>query len=64
VAVDVDLDGRLDVVASEYGGAGRLMVYHNDGGATSWTRQVLEPLSYTTSWWEITTTMVIRISLG
>jgi len=38
---DIDLDGRLDVVVSEFRGTGRLLVYHNNGGATSWTSQVL-----------------------
>jgi type 1 glutamine amidotransferase len=33
---DIDKDGWLDVVASEYGGAGRLIVYRGNGG-TSWT---------------------------
>ena len=32
---DVDKDGFLDVTASEYGGAGRLIVYRGNGGA-SW----------------------------
>ena len=38
---DIDLDGKMDVVASEFRGSGRLLVYHNDGGALSWTGQVL-----------------------
>src|SRR3990172_3537582 len=38
---DIDLDGRLDVVVSEFRGTGRLLVYHNNGGATSWTSQVM-----------------------
>ena len=40
-AVDMDLDGRLDIVASEYRGSGQLLVYYNNGGGTSWTKQVV-----------------------
>lgn len=41
-AVDIDEDGKLDVVASEYQGAGRLLVYYNaDGLGGSWTTQTV-----------------------
>ncbi len=38
---DLDRDGDLDVVTSELGGEGRLLVYLNEGRASRWTRQVL-----------------------
>ncbi len=39
---DIDLDGRVDLVASEYEGARRLLVYRNGGGAVpTWTPQVV-----------------------
>lgn len=38
---DLDRDGDLDVVTSEMGGKGRLLVYLNAGRASGWSRQVL-----------------------
>jgi type 1 glutamine amidotransferase len=38
---DLDRDGDLDVVASESGGEGRLLVYLNDRKGSAWNRQVL-----------------------
>jgi type 1 glutamine amidotransferase len=38
---DLDRDGDLDVVTSELGGEGRLLVYRNAGQAAGWSRQVL-----------------------
>jgi type 1 glutamine amidotransferase len=37
---DLDRDGDLDVVTSELGGEGRLLVYLDEGRASRWTRQV------------------------
>ena len=39
--VDLDRDGDLDVVTSELGGRGRLLLYLNEGRGSRWTRQVL-----------------------
>lgn len=41
IAEDVDRDGLLDIVASEYGGEQYFNIYRNLGGATSWQRSVL-----------------------
>jgi type 1 glutamine amidotransferase len=38
---DLDRDGDMDVVTSEIGGEGRLLVYVNTGQASGWGRQVL-----------------------
>lgn len=38
---DLDRDGDLDLVASEIGGGGRLLLYLNAGQGASWSRQVL-----------------------
>lgn len=38
---DLDRDGDLDVVASEIGGEGRLLVYLNARKGSAWSRQVL-----------------------
>lgn len=38
---DLDRDGDLDVVTSEFRGEGRLLVYLNWGKASGWSRQVL-----------------------
>ena len=38
---DMDLDGQMDIVTSEYDGAGRLIIYRNGGAGASWTRQIL-----------------------
>lgn len=38
---DLDRDGDPDLVASEVGGEGRLLVYLNSGQALGWSRQVL-----------------------
>ena len=39
--VDVNRDGNLDIIASEYAGPGRLIVYLNDGTSRNWTAQVV-----------------------
>ncbi len=39
--VDVDLNGTLDVMTSEFRGAGRVLIYFNNGGGSTWTRQVV-----------------------
>ena len=36
---DMDKDGTQDVVAAEFAGAGRLIVYKNGGGGLGWTAQ-------------------------
>ena len=39
--VDIDKDGKRDVVASEYEGTGRLLVYYNDGQGLNWATQTV-----------------------
>ncbi|MFA5809987.1 MAG: Ig-like domain-containing protein, partial [Thermoleophilia bacterium] len=40
-AVDMDKDGDLDVVSSEFRSPGRLLLFHNTGGGLSWYQQVV-----------------------